>query len=75
MMCRNPRCENSALAEQKWCRPCGERLVRIRTELEADMDRVRKGRSISRRCRAIGCGENKAFRSMFCHEHQYLEVE
>lgn len=75
MQCRNPRCDQLAISGQRWCQEHRDTLDRVRAELEADMARVRKGRSISRRCRADGCGEDKNRGSMFCDEHQYLEVE
>ena len=73
MDCRNPTCLKEAKEGSRWCDPCGERLARIRGELESDKGTFQ--RSMSSRCRATGCPELRARPSYFCAEHQHLEVE
>lgn len=74
MLCRNPRCEGEASVRGKWCEPCAETLERVRAALEWEQQN-RKQMTVSRRCRADGCPEHRGRHSVFCAEHQELEVE
>lgn len=73
-LCRSPKCTKRAILRDKWCRKHGEQLERVQAELEREMERLRKGKSISRRCRAPGCDEYRQRGSGYCALHEDMEV-